>query len=333
MDEQHVTDSITTSAYQVLFQQIQSAVVILDNDLKISRINPAAEQLVKTTTDDICGTPLSDLLKDTFDLDTPLKNLHNLQLTRTENDVLYYYAVNVHTLPDSQGYLILLSDVTELVNLKKDYSNFAHTLSHDVKSPLGVAVGYSNMLQSEIEEGTESRFFVDEIFNTTMRIMNICNELVLLSDLEHLQHTETMPVDMRFVTENAMRRFKHVTDSRDINLTISDKVPYASGNAPWVEESIVDYLRYAIIQNPSSAHIDITITNDENNVQFAIKHDGHDAPVTKVDKMFSDTLDISSTRAEGYGLGLDVAKRLIETMDGTVAVKNNQLIFTLPIST
>lgn len=332
MSEQQTMDSIGTSAYQALFQHTHDAVVVLDNKLMVCLINPAMEEMLTQSEEAVMGADLSTLLKSAFDMDVPLKDLHNLQIKRTVDEVTSHFKISVHTLPDSRGYLLVLRDVTEVARLKADYSNFAHTLGHDVKSPLGVAVGYSNMLQSETKEGSELRYFVDEIFNTTMRIMNICNELVLLSELEHITHTDTMPVDMQYVLENAIRRFQHVTQSRTITPVISEKLDYAKGNAPWVEEAIVDYLHYAIIDNPSSKIITIHITSDETHVQFAINHDGTDMPVTTVDEMFSEIFDITTIRAEGYGLGLGVAKRLIGVMNGQVDIKDNALTFSLPVS-
>lgn len=52
--------------------------------------------------------------------------------------------------------------------------------------------------------------------------------------------------------------------------------------------------------------------------------------MTTVDEMFSDTINLASIRAEGYGLGLNVAKRLIELMKGNIAIINGDtLTFTL----
>ena len=328
MVEQHTSDTIVSSAYHVLFHQLDDSAIILDNQQTIIMSNPPALQLFSIAADNLHGMTVSKLIKQTFDLNVSLDELPATLLTKTINkDETYYYKANVKSLPDNQGNLVIFADVTELTILKQEYSEFAHTLGHDVKAPLGVAVGYSNILQGELDKDTEHRFFVDEIFNTTMRIMNICNELVLLSDLERLNSTENMPVDMRFVTENAMRRFQHVTDTRTVNLTIADKLPYVSGNAPWVEEAIVDYLHYAMVRNPSARQIDIDISlTDDQTVQFSVHHDGTNVPVTTVDEMFSDDINLATVRAEGYGLGLNVAKRLVELMGGRVAVINGDTL-------
>ncbi len=325
---EHTTDSLVVSAYQALFQHTSDAVLVLDNTLTIRTVNPTMDQLATT---DLQGTVLSDFLQSTFDLDTPLEDLNNIRLKRTQDDVSTYYEAKVHPLPERQGYIIILRDITEVVNLGADYSHFAHTISHDIKAPLSIAVSYTHMLQSDIEEGTEARYFVDEIFGATMRIINICNELVLLSDLEHLKVAESMPVDMAFVVNNAVRRFQHVTDSRTITIDIPEKIKFAKGNAPWVEEAIVDYLRYAMIDNPSSKAIEIHVIPDGDTIQFSIKHDGTEMPATTIEAMFSDTIDLKNIRAEGYGLGLNVAKRLLEHMDGSVNIVDGMLTFTIPV--
>jgi len=330
MDE-HSSNPIIKSAYQVLFHQMTDGVIVLDNDHKILSINQSAEKILSSSTDALIGQAFADVIKSSFDVDVPLSDLSKTRLSCTSKGTTYYYDVDVKTLSGDGGYLVSLKDVTEITSLRSDYSEFAHTISHDVKAPLGIAVGYSNMLQSELEDGTEQRFFVDEIFNTTMRIMNICNELVLLSDLEHLESIESMPVDMRFSIENAMRRFQHVSDTRSVTLNIDDNLSYVKGNAPWVEEAIVDYLHYAMVKNPSATNITIDVSaTDDKQIRFAIQHNGTDAPVTNVEDMFSDDISLSSIRAEGYGLGLNVAKRLIELMGGEVHVEGKALTFTLP---
>lgn len=338
MDNQSPDNISTQRAYQSLFLLIDDAIIIIDQQYQIIQMNPIAEALIGIPQPTAVGQKLDTVLANQHDIALSLENLPDSPIKLLQDGKTRYFTLSLKPLPDQQGYIVKFDDVTREQNalsrvdeLLAAYTDYAHTVGHDVKSPLGVAIGYSNMLQSELEQGTEAHLFADEIFYTSMRIMHICNELLLLTELQHRNNVEMAPINLNSLLETVMRRFKKEVDMQEITISIEKDMPIIKGNLPWVEEVFVNYLRHVIVDSsPSTVEIG-TEKQDNRMMQIWVKHDGQALPSEKHATLFESDLNLEEIRAEGFGLGLNVAKQLVERLQGTVGVKGEKMIyFTLP---
>lgn len=338
MDDQSPDNISSQRAYRSLFLLIDDAIILIDQQYKIIQMNPIAEALLGIPQNTAVGQKLDDVLANQHDIVLSLEDLPASPIKLLRDGKTCYFTLSLKPLPDQQGYIVKFDDVTREQNalsrvneLLAAYTDYAHTVGHDVKSPLGVAIGYSNMLQSELEQGTEAHFFADEIFYTSMRIMHICNELLLLTELQHRDNVEMAPINLNSLLETVIRRFKKELDMQETTLSIANDMPIVKGNLPWVEEVLVNYLRHVIVDSsPSKVEIG-TEKQDDNMLKIWVKHDGQALPSEQHDTLFESNLNLEEIRAEGFGLGLNVAKQLVERLQGTVGVSGGKMIyFTLP---
>jgi signal transduction histidine kinase len=323
--------------YQSVFLLMDDAVIVLNPEHRITHLNPAAETLLQISQEAI-GQILHDVMSSQHQIELSLESLPDDPIELQLTDETRHYQLTHKRIPKQLGHIVIFKDVTnEQVALAKveqllsAYSDYAHTVGHDVKSPLGVVIGYSNMLQSELEPETEAHLFADEIFNVSMRILYICNELVLLSELHNPDVTSSSPINLNSVLDNAMRRFTKDATSQNITMTIDDSMPITQGNPPWIEEVLVNYLRYAIHDSvPTTVEIGAD-KQDDGMVRMWVKHDGQALSPDKQISLFDTTLNLEDIRAEGHGLGMGIAKLIIERLGGTVGIEDEQTIyFTLP---
>lgn len=340
MDNQSYSNDLSAQlTYQSVFLLMDDAVVVLNHQHKIIHANPTAETLLHMLQDQMMGQTLGDVMSSQYHIEVSLENLPDEPIALQIDNETRYYKLNHKSIPDQARHIVIFDDVTneqialtKVEQLLSVYSEYAHIVAHDVKSPLGVAIGYSNMLQSELEQGTEAHFFADEIFDTSMRIMYICNELVLLSTLHNLNITDFSPVNLTPLIDNVVRRFTKDLASQNITVTFGDSLPIVQGNSPWIEEVLVNYLHHAIHERVLTT-IEIGVAEqDKSMVRVWVKHDGQALSDDEQTSLFDTTLNIEDIRAEGVGLGMGVAKLLIEQQRGTVGVEDGQTIyFTLPV--
>jgi len=334
-NQSHPQNSSEQLAYQSLFLLMDDGIVIIDHQHKIIQLNPVAVALLQIPEDKAIGQVLDDVIYHQHQIELSLDNLPDDPIALQMNDETHYYKLKLKQLSDQAGYVVIFDDVTNEQNalhrvdqLQAAYSDYAHTVGHDVKSPLGVAIGYSNMLQSELEEGTEAHIFADEIFNTSMRIMYICNELLLLSELQNPRiKVEFAPVNLNSVLDTVLRRFTKAIANQDITVKFAETMPIVKGNLPWIEEVLVDFCHHAILdRSPTTIEIGTEI-EAHGIVRVWVKHDGHELSHDEQETLFDITRNLENIRAEGHGLGLDVAKLLIEKLQGTVGVDGGQMIY------
>lgn len=161
-----------------------------------------------------------------------------------------------------------------------------------------------------------------------MRIMYICNELLLLSELQNPRiKVEFAPVNLNSVLDTVLRRFTKAIANQDITVKFAETMPIVKGNLPWIEEVLVDFCHHAILdRSPTTIEIGTEI-EAHGIVRVWVKHDGHELSHDEQETLFDITRNLENIRAEGHGLGLDVAKLLIEKLQGTVGVDGGQMIY------
>jgi two-component system, OmpR family, phosphate regulon sensor histidine kinase PhoR len=340
VDNQSDSDNISRqAAYQTLFLLMDDAVIVFNHLRKIIQLNPASEILLQMPQDKAIGQTLNDVMESQHNMALSLESLPHDPIRLHVDDDTRYYMLNLKPIPEQLGYVLVFDDVTneqqaitEVDQLRAAFGDYAHVVGHDVKSPLNVVIGYSNMLQNDLEQGTESHFFADEIFDMSMRIMYICNELLVLSQLMNHEEVDIAPVNLSSVFDSVLRHFTKDIATQNIAVRISDTIPNVQGNLPWVEEILVSYLRYAIKDSASTTVVEVGgETLDDDMIRIWVQHDGYALSHTEQAALFDLNINIESVRAEGQGLPFGVIKMLVEQLQGTVDVHGGQVIyFTLP---
>jgi signal transduction histidine kinase len=163
----------------------------------------------------------------------------------------------VQALQDSQ--IQLRRYAQELRARNEELDAFAHTVAHDLKSPLAnllmfvqiLEEGYASITQEEAEIGVQA------LGRNARKAINIVEELLLLSSVRKEDVTRSA-LNMRAIVEESCRRLQDMTERYDGHIEIvGEQWPTAMGYAPWVEEVWINYLSNALKYGGSHPHITI----------------------------------------------------------------------------
>ena len=123
---------------------------------------------------------------------------------------------------------------------------FAHTVAHDLKSPLSNLIGFMDLMNMDADALNE---LLRQMFSRSMmsaqRMDNIIDELLLLATVRGAE-VKMAPVDMGTVIDQALGRLQHMVDESEAVVKLLDYWPEVSGYAPWLEEVWVNYLSNGI---------------------------------------------------------------------------------------
>jgi K+-sensing histidine kinase KdpD len=124
---------------------------------------------------------------------------------------------------------------------------FAHTVAHDLKSPVTSIVGYSTMLEATYAELPEESLLtcLRAIAEGGEKMSRIVDGLLLLSGVRKKQ-VETEPLDTARIVAEAMHRLEILIEESQAEIILPETWPVALGYASWVEEVWVNYLSNAI---------------------------------------------------------------------------------------
>ena len=234
---------------------------------------------------------------------------------------------------------------TELEAQNEELDAFAHTVAHDLKNPLNLLIGYSDLL-----ERYSGRMSTDDvqrhlrtICQTGHKMAKIIEELLLLASVRKTGDVKTESLDMASIVGEAQSRVANMTATQQAEITVPGSWPAAAGYAPWVEEVWENYisngLKYGGRPNAGvPPHLELGSNPLEGNslVRFWVRDNGEGLTPEQQAALFTPFTRLGQARTAGYGLGLSIARRIIEKLGGTVGVEGevgqgSTFWFTLPV--
>ena len=215
-------------------------------------------------------------------------------------------------------------------------------LAHDLKTPLASVIGYLNLLHDEKEISEELRErYLSISLDKAERLEDLINEFFEIAKynlstitLRYSRINLTRLFEMLLYEFQPMFKEKNLT----CNLSIAEDTMMRC-DADKIQRVFDNLLRNAVIYSFEGTDINIVVTEQSENIVIKFTNHGDTIPEDKLEQIFEQfyRLDISrSTSGGGAGLGLAIAKQIIELHKGTITAKSkNEMIefeVTLPVS-
>ena len=207
--------------------------------------------------------------------------------------------------------------------LKKD---FASTVSHEFKTPITAIEGFAKLLKTENLTPEQFREYTDIIIKETSRLSNLSTNLLRLSvldnsDYEPAQSPFYMDEQLRSVILLLERQWEEKGISFEIDM---DEILY-NGNEELLSQVWINILQNAIKFSSTSGVIFVSLKAEGHNVTVKISDKGIGIAEQHIEKIFTRFYKADSQRAkDGNGLGLAIAKRIVELCRGEIGVESEK---------
>lgn len=218
---------------------------------------------------------------------------------------------------------------------------FAHTVAHDLKTPLSVIIGFSQLLLkgSDYIQPEEEHYYLNLIANTGQQMNKIIEDLLLLADIRRRQLIWE-PIDMAEIISKVQGQLAFIIGQMDAVVEVAADWHLAMGYAPWIERVWANYVSNGLKYGGQPPHIILGCDPPQAGfVRFWIWDNGHGISLEQQSHLFrsfSRLDELDSTR-KGHGLGLSIVQRIVQKYGGTVGVESklgqgSLFWFTLPES-
>jgi signal transduction histidine kinase len=218
---------------------------------------------------------------------------------------------------------------------------FAHTVAHDLKNPLGIVVGYSEMLEADYQDLTpqQAKQHLQLITQAGRKASSIIDELLLLANVRQTETMDMRALNMGDIVAGAQQSLSDMIAAFEAEITVPDFWPAAVGYGPWVEEIWVNYISNAIKYGGTPPAVRLGAkafsAGPRPSVRFWVQDNGPGLSKQEKRLLFTQFTRLHRTRAEGHGLGLSIVQRIAERLNGEVGVESRAgqgsvFWFTLP---
>lgn len=365
---QHRMLDIVPVARDIVIDSMSDGMMVLDSLANVVDINPSAQQLLELESYQVIGKPAAQV----FHPWNELVEQYQGQMFAKSEIILNvsgqdrYFDLRISPLKgrrgQSNGCIIILRDITlrkqaeealRLANVRLQETNkqladsnvelkaFAHTVAHDLKSPLTMLLGYSLVLEEEYAELPSETIgdIVHTIVKAGNRLAHIIDALLLLASVREIKEITTTPLDMSVIVAQVLDNLAQMIEEYQAEVIVPDVWPQVIGYGPWIEIVWTNYITNALKYGGHPPHVELgALVSTGEMARFWVQDNGRGLSVEEQMQLFTPFTRLEQTRTKGYGLGLSIVKRIVEKLGGQVRVeseglsgKGSTFLFTLPL--
>lgn len=213
---------------------------------------------------------------------------------------------------------------------------------HELRTPISSVIGFIQLmlLKPEISPA-EVRDGLDNIYRESSRLSQMINDFLDLSQLETGRtRLEKTRVNLQKLLQEVVDLFYPQAQDQSITLTltIEDNLPEIMGDANRLKQVLVNLVDNAIKYSKSGGLITIMVSFNEIRVQISVRDTGLGIAQDELEAVFDKFYRVPGheSMARGSGLGLPIAKKIIEAHKGDIWVESevgtgSTFTFSLPL--
>ncbi|KQY93589.1 hypothetical protein ASD24_20700 [Paenibacillus sp. Root52] len=229
----------------------------------------------------------------------------------------------------------------QLLEADKHKDDFLARTSHEFKTPLHGVMNISRSMLDDVANPVtaEQREKLQLMIEVTRKLSQLVYDILDLSKLKQGEFRIVLaPVDVRSVVEVQIRFYAYLCTDKDIQLVnqVPADFPLAQADENRISQVISNLLDNAI---KHTEHGTIIVTGKEHGglLQFEVRDTGAGIDPENLPYIYEPFKSTEETRKRGFGLGLPIAKQLIDLQGGTLAVMSTlgvgtTFTFTLPMA-
>lgn len=240
--------------------------------------------------------------------------------------------LNIHHRDDEIG---VLADsinhlAVELQRYRDTRQEFFANISHELRTPITYLEGYAQVLKNHLYETEEEKDkYLDIIHEEAVRLQHLVNDLFELSKMEEGQVSLTLEwVDLAEITDNAVNKVKLKAAEKKLSLhtNINKNIPLVYGDGLRMEQVVLNLLENAVrYTEKGSITVELEHEPNQSYIYLAVEDTGIGIPEQEIPYIFERFYRVEKSRSRqhgGTGLGLPIAKKLVELQGGEILVSS-----------
>ncbi len=252
-------------------------------------------------------------------------------------------------LEKSQHETELALDTANLATKAK--SQFLANMSHDIRTPMNAIVGVAKLMENSLDDPDRELYYIKKLQSSSQYMLGLINDVLDMSKIEagevRINYEPVKIADQVGQIESIIRSQAN-EKGQSFTLRVNDlSHEYVIGDSVRLRQVFLNLLTNAVKYTQPGGDILFELTElacdvpDHARIQTRVKDNGHGMSAEFLDHIFEPfTREVSSVtnRIQGTGLGMCIAKNIVDLMGGTISVESEldkgscfEVTLTLPI--
>lgn len=338
------------SNFEIVIDNLNDGVIVLDSSGRVLAINHIMEQILNLKRGEIKSKYIKDCQGNNAIFNFMLENYESIgklvektaDINLGPSSIRVSYKTLIRGDGNSAGSLLIARDITsqKLAELAK--IEFLSHVSHELKAPLNTIKGYTELL---IDGDLKNREAIIEFCNTVNeeadRLSNLINNLLHLSKIEMggLTLSRSMTRTGEFIENIFKIAISQKKKGIKYELIIPDKIPPVSIDKEFMGIVLINLIGNAIKYTPELGKVTLRVEEEGDNLIISVIDTGigiSEEDLPHIFEKFYRSSDEMVRTQTGHGLGLAIAKQIVELHGGDIKViskkgAGSQFSIVLPI--
>jgi signal transduction histidine kinase len=212
----------------------------------------------------------------------------------------------------------------ESANRAKD--EFLAMVSHELRTPLHAVLGWVSLLNSGgLDAARRARAL--EVIERNARVQaKLIDDLLDISRITSgTLHLDLQPIELAPIVEKAVEAIHPAADAKAVRLTahLAEAPVPVSGDPERLQQVISNLLSNAVKFTPEGEEVVVTLDRDGDRARLTVRDTGRGIPADFLPRVFDRFHQAEGTnRQGGLGLGLAIARHLVEEHHGTIRAES-----------
>ena len=332
-------------------QYLTDGLLVFDSENNLFLINPAAENFLEVKKEDIIGKSVLEMSK--FPRLTPIISLLGGTLEECFkkelefNDTLVLEITSIHMRLEGErvSTLIILHDITREKLADKTKNDFVTLAAHQLRTPIsGVKWCLRILLDEDLGKiNKKQKEIIQEAYKTNNKVVHLINDLLSVAEIEEGRYLKGLTLfSIEDIIKSVAEAYEQDIKKKNIKIKLVKPVgdlPKLMIDVERMKVAINNILENAVRYTLGGGSIIISLFNHEKYVEVKIEDTGVGIPLAQQNKVFNKFFrasNIMKIDTEGTGLGLYIAKNIIEAHEGRIWFESEEnkgtaVYFTIPV--
>lgn len=310
-----------------VLENVSQGIVAIDEQKKIIFVNKSISTIFDST-ENVTGKDFIYLIDDLPLCEKIARHLGENYVSEYtyKGKELSVVIRKVDSQSDNVYSIVIITDITKEKAMQKQKSDFFANASHELKTPVAVMQGLSELLLSKdtLDDGSKKQ--VDRIHKESLRLASLISDMLKLSKLENGEDIDIVhsPVDVKAVADEVALELASELKKKNITLAVKGAGTVLADNKK-IFEVVENLCSNAIHYNVENGKITVEISEDEKETKITVADTGIGIEKENIPRLCERFYRVDKSRSKktgGTGLGLAIVKHICALYNAELTIES-----------